>query len=226
VDLLLIIGGVIAAIVVVWLVARYYERRRTQELARLALARGFLYQAQGQPFSPEEGERIFSISRLGGARVRNILRGTAGGLECVVFDSFRRSGRGGHSETVAAFHLSLPDFELTAMRHGLNTALMSQVFSRLGFSVLTFDSHPEFSHSYLLLGRDEAALRRLFTPGLLSYFEGLDRSQRWAVESGGGWLLVHRGWQRIRPQQLPFFLDEAATVAAAIQREAGQAVTA
>ena len=76
------------------------------------------------------------------------------------------------------------------------------------------------------MGRDEGALRRLFTPGLLSYFEGLDRSQRWAVESGGGWLLVHRGWKRVQPQQLPAFLDEAATVAAAIQRETAQTVNA
>lgn len=225
-DPLLILGGALVVVTLLLLVARYYERRRSQELARFALERGFLFQARGEPFTADETQKILSFCRLGAARARNILRGSAGGLECVLFDSFRRGGRGGHYETVVAFRLLLPEFELMAMRHGLNPALMSHVFSRLGLSVLTFDSHPEFSHNYLLLGRDPDAVRRLFTPALLSYFESLDRSKRWAVESGGGWLLVHRGWQRLKPEELPPFLDQTASLAGTIKKETAQAAMA
>ncbi len=225
-DPILILSAAIVAVTALVLVARYYERRRSQELTRFALERGFLHEARGQPFVPEEMEKILSFSRLGKAQARNILRGTSGGFECVIFDSFRRSGRGRHSETVVAFRVPLPPFELIAMRHGLNASLMSQVFSRLGFCVLTFESHPEFSHNYFLLGCDAEALRRLFTPALLSYFEGLDRSKRWAVESGGNWLLIHHGWQRLKPQELALFLDEAAVLAGTIKRQTMQAASA
>jgi hypothetical protein len=36
---------------------------------------------------------------------------------------------------------------------------------------ISFDTHPKFSRSFVLRGQDEPAIRKLFTPQVLEYFE-------------------------------------------------------
>lgn len=217
-------GVLIAAATLVALVvmgASLFRRgRRAKELQRAAAARGLSFESCGQPFSEAEMEQILRFTRRRGHRCHYVSRGMVNGEEVIFFEHHARNGG---RESVAAFRLPAPDFELIRLRHAVNPAVMAPVFSRLGFAVVHFDSDAEFSREYLLIGRDEGALRALFNDTLRSFYCVPPGERHWASEAGAGWLLVFRPDRLIRSAHLGRFLDEAALVATAVRRECNHA---
>jgi len=71
---------------------------------------------------------------------------------------------------------------------------------------ISFASHPKFSAAYRMRGEDETAIRALFQPPLLDYFQ---QDQRWwCVESGHGWVAVYRPGDDVAIHNLPTFLEQ------------------
>lgn len=220
----LILGALLGVAVVCAVALVMRAQHRPQDMQRAAAERGMTFEPDAKPFSDEEMQQILRFTRRHGQVCNNVMRGTVGDLEAVYFEHHNRHGNG--HESVAAFHVWAPVFELVPLRHAVNPAVMAPVFERLGFVVLSFADYPEFCQHYLLIGREEEALRGLFTPELRKFFCGPDAQAQWATESGGGWLLVYRADHRVRASEVGQFLDEAARVVSVVRAAVPRAAAA
>ena len=209
-ELAIFIAAVVVALMVAAVVVRSAQMRRTRALARVAAERGFSFDETAVPFSDDEMLSVLRFTQRRGI-ARNVMCGADGDKQLVAFDY--RSPQG-NRETVVAFRAALPVFDLLTAFHGVNPNVMAPVFARLGMTVMSFDSHPQFCRNYLLTGPDETALRKFFQPPLLDYFQSLDKTRRWAVESSGDWLLICRAGYLAKPERLRAYIEEAAVVAA------------
>jgi hypothetical protein len=204
-HILLIAGVAILGIVIVVL-ARRHEKRRAEEMKRRGRREGFTYEEKS-PDLLDGGFTGLHLFRQGHSkRARNVLRGSVGGRDAIVFDYHYTTGGGQHSshhaQMVAVFALAesaLPEFELRPEN------VFHKIGSAFGYQDLDFDANPEFSKRYVLRGPDESALRRHFARPLLRFFE---KHRGWSVECGGGWLVAYRHRKRVRPAELRKFVRE------------------
>jgi len=96
-----------------------------------------------------------------------------------------------------------------------------------GYRDISFNSHPEFSKLYQLEGEDEQAIRELFAPHILTFFEQKNRQYMESVknfgiigfggkmpnvEATGSEFIFSFNYTEIAPQELPGFLDEASEI--------------
>ncbi len=161
--------------IIVMLVKQSKARRenlktRSDALAGLARRLGLDYYARAElstlPFLRDmefnEGARL---------HLENYISGQFAGKRTAVFDILYLAGAPGHGrnrrrQTMCVFEsprLNLPKFDLrpAGMFDGLFSAGRD----------IDFSSHTLFSDQFTLSGDDEAAIRRIFTPSLLSFFE-------------------------------------------------------
>jgi hypothetical protein len=189
---------------------RRHEARRAEELKRRGRLEGLTYEEKS-PDLLEAGFTGLHLFKQGrGKRARNVLRGSVGGADGIVFDYHYTTGGGQssshHQQTVAVFALaeaSPPEFELRPEH------VFHKLGSAFGYQDLDFESHPEFSKAYVLRGPDESDLRRHFAAPLLRFFE---KHRGWSVECGGGWLVAYRHRKRVRPGELRRFLRECGEI--------------
>lgn len=87
-----------------------------------------------------------------------------------------------------------------------------------GYQDIDFDSHQEFSTQYLLRGKDEDAIRRLFNSEVLGL---LGAQPGWSVQATGGQLLVYRSHKTSQPAEIPSFAAEALRIAGVVQPARG-----
>jgi hypothetical protein len=105
-----------------------------------------------------------------------------------------------HTVVMAASNgVGLPSFVLRTTSFLANSGVKPS-------NQITFPSHPKFSSQFVLMGTDEAALRRMFDEAVIEYCEmhpGL------CMENANGLLFVFRQGVLAPPQSLAFYLDEA-----------------
>lgn len=77
----------------------------------------------------------------------------------------------------------------------------------LGYKDIDFDRNPEFSKRYLLKGPDETAIRKLFTPDILHYFE--KRTGTINVETDKNTIIAYTSGRRVNPKDLRAFITSA-----------------
>lgn len=104
----------------------------------------------------------------------------------------------------------VPDFAIQPQpkRHWL----LSDV--TFGARDIDFESHPEFSRTFLLRGRDESAIRDLFKPDVLEFFEahaGL------SVEAADDQLIYYRHSECVLPDDVPDLIEEARELRARLE---------
>ncbi len=75
----------------------------------------------------------------------------------------------------------------------------------LGRQSIEFNTHPAFSENYLLRGDDIDAIREVFTPPVLEYFE---EHLGYNAEGSGNQLLLYKASKRIPPAETTAFLEE------------------
>ncbi len=218
---------VVAAFLIFYGVRRRYESKRSEALRSVALSLGMSF---------EDGRNIDATQRFGPfhlfsqgseKKVRNCLSGTIDGVDLTTFGyEYTLAGAETSStvrQTVIVFRsneLSLPEFELRP-RSIVETFKIVKVFKALvgRDEDIKFDIRPDFSKSYYLGGKDESAIRGVFSHSVLEYFE---RHQGLSVEGRDGSLLCYRGetldadvgfrGARVRPDELKRFLDEGRAV--------------
>ncbi len=156
---------------------------------------------------------LFSRSRYGG-RVTNLLAGRIDNDETRVFDYDDTTGAGRwdmwrRKQTVALYPggaRDLPDLALSAKK------LLHRV---LGYGDIEFETSPVFSSHYLLTGPYPAAIRSVFNPGTLQFFE---RQSGWTVEVQDGTVAIYRNGKRIRPSETAGFLRRTHRVLQALRQ--------
>jgi hypothetical protein len=200
----------LALAIVIWAILS--ARKRTQELTRLAPQIGltFMGKAWHGPFlDPLHKTSLLQRTRGG---FSNVMVGSAGNLQTIVFDYTYRAGKSTSSQTLACFShdQQIPPFVLKP----------ENLFDRLGDAFvhndIDFDSNPVFSERYALKSPEEQATRRLFTPSLLASMERLPADKGWTIEGNGANLFIYRHGRTVPAANLQTFLQETSTIASTI----------
>jgi hypothetical protein len=183
-------GAFVALGVLIGVVSYRRVKKRQQDLAAAA-ARwqlGFEIEPTARARRPFEGLPLFAQGRQKTAS--NRLFGDMEGLGIEVFDYSYVTGGGKNRRTreqsvvgVAIPGARLPAFVLSP------EGVFDKLAAVFGAKDFDFSTHPEFSKRYLLRGDDEHAVRRLFGPTVLAWFE---RNLGLCVEGAGGVLIVYR----------------------------------
>lgn len=204
--LLPIIFGAIALVAFIvfgcWLAAKRRTERFKQAAEQLKL-----------PFFPEGDDLLIGrlnqfhlFSRGRSKKIINMLHGESNGVELAIFDYRYTIGHGKnartHCQSVIFFRspmLSLTPFEMRP------ETIFHKIGGLFGQKDIDFESHPRFSKKYLLRGEDEARVRRLFTPPVLSFVES---QKEICVEGGGDQLVFYRQSVKIKPETTREFMQD------------------
>lgn len=216
------VWAALAAFLAVYLlVSRHLSQKRAREFEQAATLMGFSYQRYDIPVEQAEEARFHLFSQGHGKKFLNVARGSSPAGETALFDYEYTIGSGKrsrtHFQTVAQFRwpgASLPGFGL-APEHWWH-----KVGSVFGYQDIDFDSNPEFSKRFLLRGADEPGIRQFFTPSVISFFESLDPSKAWIWEGAGDRLLIYTLDGKVKPANLPTFLEETASAASGLRTQA------
>lgn len=204
-----VIGVALFCVALVTVIFRAQQKRR-RDLQALAESLGFTFHVW--PTADEEDllaeTRMWKKGRgLGGSSssISSIL--TAPSTDDLLLRVFEfSSGAGDDSglihSTVARMDsplLQLPTFILQP------ASLVTRAKKFVGFEGLSFPEHPNFGNACHLAGEDERALRRIFNPAIIHYFE---EHPDLTIEAQDQCLIVYRP-QRMKAELFPAFLDEA-----------------
>ena len=203
------------------------KRKRAQAIVDVAPTIGFLF--EGNTWADPSQAPPPEMAMFQGKhdpRFANIMTGSFAGLRTSIFDYSYRSGRNAHTQTVVAFtfsrDLALPLFEVVPNNFFIRT-LLPAVRS---VKPIAFDSSPAFARRFLVFGLHEESVRELFTPGLLSFLEGLPPKELWRIEGLGATLMVYRTMGIVRPQNLQRHLEKTSSLARGFLGSAGLKKTA
>lgn len=215
----LVIGGIVVVVLaIVFAVQNVRARKRTQALVAVANDLKFEFVGNKWADAAQAQSLKTALFRKGYARnFRNIMTGGSADLGVRLFDYSFVSGSGRESkniqQTVAVFvkgDLALPDFELSP------SGILQKIGGALLKNDIRFEAHPQFSQRYQVRGADEAAIRALFTPPMLAYFESIDPARKWHVEGVDQTVVLYRANKREDPTTLRVFLDDTGTVAGSL----------
>jgi len=202
----LLIGGIALVLIIAVVASVMMEKKRTQAFAQLAAALGlqFLPKDTGELEKRHGSLPLFNRGRRRSAT--NYIHGEYGGVQIGVFDYRYTTGSGKQSHTwnqtlvsVQSPSLSLPEFTLSP------EGFFAKLGSIFGYQDIDFDSHPQFSKAYLLRGPNEGAIRDLFKPALLDYFE---QRSGITVEGFGDLFVYYRASRRAKPPEIKDLITE------------------
>ena len=190
--------------------AYIYERKRTEALQAAARSLGLSFEKTSD-IDIEQRFGSFNLFSEGrGKEIKNCISGKLDGADVMVFGYSYTTSSGKNSstyrQTVICFRsgkITLPAFELRPEH------LFHKIGGNFGYRDIDFSSYPDFSKSYLLRGNDEASIRKVFSPMVISYFE---RNKGLSVEVKGDTLICYRQSKRVRPTEIKDFLYEGRAV--------------
>lgn len=210
------VGGAVGLIVFVNRIQKHIRQKRTEEMQGVA---GEL----GMPFMEEADEELlaklqtFKLFNTGhGRTMRNVMKAETDLANLAIFDYSFVTGHGKHQQhhfhTIVSMQsddLRLPSFQMRP------EGFFDRVGSVLGFQDIDFDSHPEFSKSFLLKGEDEDSIRRFFDDDLLEMFE---RRKGISIESAPGIFIYLAGGKKASGEIRGFMDDGFAVYSAFAER--------
>ncbi len=210
----------IAVAVLIVVVALYVEGRRRDALADVAAEIGFAFTGGQHPLPDTLDQAGFYLFTQGQPLILNRLDGERDGYRVSLFGFGYLAGMGDEAsralptadvgqienrlQTIVWLQRPgspLPDFDLSPTGQPIRP-----VGGRFGLLPVTFDGRDDFRKEYMLLGRDDAAMRRVFTS---SAIDGLVADSGWFIEGRGDQWLVYRLFDRVPAEQIETFLDRA-----------------
>lgn len=197
--------------------AKKLERERREALARLAQRLRLAFAPEGSAALLAELDQLIGTRHKHSARVRNLLSGKRDGIPFELADYSFVTGGGKHSHhhqhsvVVVRPGFPVPDFHL---RH---ENWLDKIGDYVGWHDLDFDHRPEFSRRYFLRGKDETAIRALFSDRALGLLEREER-QDLILGGHGDALMIHSGNKFVKPDELEGYLDWAIRVAGYFSR--------
>lgn len=210
-------GFGISAVLAIFALAILQARKRTRDLAAIAQRMGFTFVGndwRGPQLSPIYKTSLLQRTR---GRFNDVMIGRVGELQAAVFDYTHGNGKSSVTQTLTCFSQStdLPPFELRP----------ENIFDKIGDAFLgndlDFDSHPEFSRHYHLRTPNEARIRLLFNPSLLTYLEQIPSDKKWHVEASGATLIIYRNRWVASAAEIPMLLNDTSAIARTILSNAG-----
>jgi hypothetical protein len=185
------------------------DMRRRRALAAAGPSQGF------QPIPPGNPPKIALVPILEHKYHTwgQVLQGSRGSSEVLLFDYSYRVGKSGSNQTVVAFRdaaASFPKFQLRS-----NHFLSSAGWGAYSGNRVKFDDDPAFNKSFLLTGPDPQTLSNFFTPSLRNFLVSMP-DHTWTIEGYGNWLVFYRHGKKVKPATLFQFADGAGQAAESI----------
>jgi len=216
------VGIFLALIAVIIALGVVYDRKRQKALADTAASLGLRFVPKAdtafmEAFRAEFAQFPLSQQGRGNQISGGVVEGSlgGGGIGIRIFDHQYTTGSGKsshtHTSTVVALHLpeiSLPAFVLK--EEGVHFSFFG-LFKKP--EDINFEGWPLFSDKFHLTGDDEAAVRQLFKPRVLEWFE---QRLRLRVECAGDTLIVYRLGKRVKPALIADSVKEAGELAAVL----------
>jgi hypothetical protein len=206
------ISFIILGVIVIIAVASYFignirRKKRTAAFERVAAELGLSFSPQDNALFASELGWCELCSRGRGKNALNLMRGSNDGREISVFDYQYVTGYGRSrrvtTSTVACLRSEGPPLPGFTLRPKGTWDKISNLF---GGTKIDFDTHPAFSRSFVLRSQNEPAVRALFTPQVLDYFE---QHPGISAEGSGDTLLYYRQGKRVPPDGVSQFLADA-----------------
>jgi hypothetical protein len=195
-------------------------KKRKEALQQVASEMGYSFAAEDKDFNMQLGASAPSeiLSKGRSRKAYNILRGQRRDAQTTVFDYKYTTGSGRSSQThrLTLVQLTLEQAELVPFSVR-GRGFFDKVAAKFGQKEISFESAPEFAKKYLVKGEDEEAVRRLFGPTVMAFFEQQNNLSCEAVENR---LLIYRPEKTIKPEDLRTFLDNATQLLELLRRPA------
>jgi hypothetical protein len=192
----------------------YLDRKRFDKIQAVATRLGFTFRRK-----PTDADKALivgcHIANSGHSHITsNILEAAQSDeLRMTLFDHVYTIGYGKSSQqynqTVTRMQspvLNLPSFVL------FPESFFSKIGKLFGGADINFPEAPQFSKKYILRGPDEAAIRALFIPALLQFFEAQERPL--SIDAAGDTLFAHRTSRRAKPEELEAYVAEGKQILA------------
>lgn len=198
----IVILAVIICIISLVLYLIMSEKKRRQELERVSREIGFTFSPSAHIQLP--GLKLFSTGHS--KSKKNLLTTTSGGVQWSIFDYRFSMGRDTQEQTVAMAQLDrdLPEFSLS-LEH-----FYHKIGDAIGLKDIDFEYYPEFSQKYRLTGKDENAVRQLFTPIVISTITSQELREH--VEAKGNSIIMYTPRKRVKPEDLYGFFQKACII--------------
>ena len=177
------------------------ERRRREGLEKVSLEMGFTYDQKAVIELPN-----LELFDKRSAKKKNLLTATRSGITWSLFDFEFSAGRSGQTQTVAMVQLDgeLPTFTLSR-KH-----FYHKVGKIMGFKEIALDEYPEFSQKYYLKGKDEPAIRKLFSSHVILTIMNQPLEEH--VEAGGNFIIMYTPNIQVNPEDLYKFFQKAVVI--------------
>jgi len=201
-----VIPWIAVIFIIVFLAAYRYGKRRGEDLRTFARQRGLTFSARADSNADEEFRDFLLFSDNSDKQLSNVIRGEVDGAYVMMFDYRSTTGVGQSASTRSQSVISMRSLSFNPPAFEMYPKDISRrVLGVLSKKGIDFPYRRGFSESYVLIGEDENAVRRVFSDTALSYFEnhpGL------TVEVKGGRLLYYRNGKIIRPDDARSFLQQ------------------
>jgi hypothetical protein len=191
----------------------YADKRRSNKIQAIATRLGYTFRRK-----PTDADNSLiagcNIANAGHSRsTSNILEAAQSAeLKITLFEYAYTIGYGKSSQR---YNQTVTRMQSTVFHLPAFILYPETIFSKLGKlfggADINFSEAPAFSKKYILRGPDEAAIRALFTPTVLQFFE---QRKALTIDSAGDTLFLHRANRRIKPEELESHIAEAKNVLA------------
>ena len=188
------------------------QLKRQKELQVMADSLGFSYNDEQ---TEKVRELLESSSMLGNEMFFNVLGGTFNGTYFAIGDFNITVGSDSRKRKQYQTYVVIHSGKLTSPNFCLQpeSALFRMaegLLNRLTGSVdIDFPTHPDFSDNYFLKGSNEDAVREIFTPRVLEYFQA---HHGLSVEVFNGTLVFFRLGELVKPEDIKALIDNAMEV--------------
>jgi hypothetical protein len=208
---IVILTVIIGLFVIIAVYSWQKDKERTRVLQATAGQLGWSFAASA-PLNMIPGLERFALFNQGRSKeIKNFMYGEAGGIKAAVFDYVYVTGYGKNRQTHAQSIVYLEPTYLTLPYFSLRPEnVLLKIFTAFGYQDIDFGQRPEFSRQYILRGQDEAAIRRTFNDGLLSFYEKYPGT---CTDGGGNQLFVYRGGYRFQPHEIQSYVGLGLSVA-------------
>lgn len=204
---ILIFVGVATAIVGAIAYSYYAAKKRRESMLENAEAMGLTFFPNGDADLLDRLSMFKLFNQGHGRKMRNLIQGDSGEVNIAIFDYQYTTGGGKNSQThvqsvvaLQSSQLICPDFTMRP------EGMFDRIGSALGFQDIDFESHPEFSASFVLQGSDEEAIQQYFNQSVLDFFADKPGI---SVEAQTGSMFFYRTRKRISPDQIKDNLAQA-----------------
>ena len=209
-NMILVFSGMAILLIAVAVLVKQIDNKRRDALARKAAELGFQFSIKGDIGKIATLSHLHLFSRGHSKRIRFLME-RPGSDAVSIFDYHFVTGGGKnsqhHRQTVFLFQstrFKLPEFNLRP------ESIFDKIGQTFGSQDIDIESAERFSKAFLLRGKDEPLIRKLFQADIIHLFEGREK-EKLCVEGAGPTLILYFAEKRIKPEEIAMKFELAQT---------------